>query len=68
MSERLEVRRNDDGTIDEVLVYVGDRCVVHIEQMTKRTWYLGVYIGEAVDQFSIEGNRRVRVRHYHDER
>lgn len=68
MTERLEVRRNDDGTIDEVLIYIDDRCVMHIEQMEKNAWYLGVYIGTDVDQFSIHGKSRVTIRHYNDPR
>lgn len=28
---RVEVRRNDDGSIDEVLLYLGDECVFHLE-------------------------------------
>lgn len=65
MSERIEVRRNDDGTIDEVLLYVGERCVFHLEQMSKRSWYFGVYPEGSKDdpgQFYVRSKRRVTVR------
>lgn len=73
-AERIEVRRNPDGTIDEVLLYVGDRCVFHLEQMSKRSWYFGLYPkcddGRAdehydpdeMQQFYIWSDKRVTVR------
>jgi len=38
----VEIRRNDDGTIDEV---VACGAKVHLEQMDKGSWYLGIYSG-----------------------
>lgn len=73
-AERVEVRRNDDGTIDEVLLYVGERCVFHLEQMDKRGWYFGLYPcpdgsserhpidHDEVRQFYIHADKRVTVR------
>lgn len=34
----LEIRRNPDGTIDEI---VSARCSVHIEQMDGARWFIG---------------------------
>jgi hypothetical protein len=65
----IETRRNEDGTIDEILLIDTDgRCVMHIEQMDKGSWYLGIYPGNIDDdqQFSIEGRKRVRIRNYRD--
>lgn len=36
---KLEIRRNDDGTIDEV---VADGVSVHLEQMSTDGWFLGI--------------------------
>lgn len=37
---KVEIRRNDDGTIDEV---VASGSSVHLEQLDKGSWYLGIY-------------------------
>lgn len=40
MSDRpVEIRNNDDGTIDEIIIRGG---LVHIEQMSNDSWFLGV--------------------------
>jgi hypothetical protein len=35
----LEIRRNPDGTIDEI---VSERCAVHIEQMDNARWFMSL--------------------------
>jgi hypothetical protein len=35
----IEVRRNDDGSLDEI---VAENCFVHLEQMDERHFWLGV--------------------------
>lgn len=61
--ERVEIRRNPDGTIDEVLLYVGDRCVFHLEQNSKHSWFFGLYPeGEEIEQFWVYAKGRVTVR------
>jgi len=40
---RFETRPNDDGTIDEVLVYAGDRCLLHLEQLGKDHYWFAWY-------------------------
>ncbi len=65
--ERVEIRRNPDGTIDEVLLYVGDRCVFHLEQNSPLSWYFNLYprAGDP-EQFSINARKRVTVRDRRD--
>lgn len=63
--QSTEVRRNDDGTIDEVLFYVDGKCVFHMEQMSKKSWYFGLYPSvEEVQQFNVHSKMRVHVRSY----
>ena len=39
-----EIRRNDDGTIDEVVLYdAAGRCTFHLEQLDDDLWYFGLY-------------------------
>lgn len=38
----IEVRRNPDGTLDEI---VASDCSVHLEQMDTGSWWLAVYKG-----------------------
>lgn len=61
--EPIEVRYNHDGTIDEILFYADDRCVFHLEQMTKRSWYIGLYPKDVEDwaQFYIHSKSKVSV-------
>lgn len=33
------VRNNDDGSLDEI---IAKKCEVHLEQMDKNSWYLGI--------------------------
>ena len=40
MDPKWEIRRNPDGSIDEI---VAEGCVVHLEQMSGKGWYLGIY-------------------------
>ena len=69
MTERIEVRRNPDGTIDEVLFLIGERCVFHLEQMDTNAWYFGLYPdGDEMEQFDIHSTKRVTVRDARDER
>jgi hypothetical protein len=35
----VEIRKNDDGSIDEI---VAKGCAVHVEQMTDDGWYMGI--------------------------
>ena len=39
MSELVEIRRNPDQSIDEIVIRGGD---VHIEQMDGNSWFMGV--------------------------
>lgn len=39
----IEIRRNDDGSVDEVLMYVDGRCVVHVEQMYDECFWMALY-------------------------
>ena len=40
----VEVRHNDDGTIDEVVLYDAlGRCLFHLEQLDRDLWYFGLY-------------------------
>lgn len=43
---RVELRKNDDGTLDEFLIYVGDTCVYHLEQMDDDHWWMAAYLGD----------------------
>ena len=42
----VELRRNEDGTLDEALLYVDGACVFHLEQLNESEWYLGLHHGE----------------------
>ncbi|HCO01862.1 MAG TPA: hypothetical protein DIT48_00595 [Actinobacteria bacterium] len=46
---RFETRPNDNGTIDEVLIYVGDRCVFHLEQLDDDAYWFAWY-GDGMDR------------------
>jgi len=66
---RVEERRNDDGTLDEVLLFDGERCVFHLEQMDKNAWYFGLYPdGSLQEQYDIRARRgvKVKVHNYQD--
>jgi hypothetical protein len=57
----VEIRRNDDGTVDEV---VAENCSVHIEQMNNTDWWM--QIGSEVFWFShvkINGKWNVVLKH-----
>jgi hypothetical protein len=41
-----EVRRNPDGSVDEI---VAKGCSIHLEQMDKGVWYLGIYADDTPD-------------------
>lgn len=40
---RVEVRRNADDSIDEVLLYDDERCLFHLEQMDTAAWWFALY-------------------------
>lgn len=40
----IEIRINEDGTLDEI---VAKQCVVHLEQMDDKHWWLGIYDGDS---------------------
>lgn len=39
MSNAVIIRRNDDGSIDEI---VAQDCAIHVEQMDNNSWYMGL--------------------------
>jgi hypothetical protein len=39
MKSAVEIRPNDDGSIDEI---VATGCNLHIEQMSDDAWYMGI--------------------------
>lgn len=39
----VEFRRHEDGTIDEVCVYIDGQCVVHTERMDDTYFWMGIY-------------------------
>ncbi len=46
MKRRIEVRKKDDGSIDEVLLYIDDECVMHMEYMDHNSVWIGLYDGK----------------------
>jgi uncharacterized Zn finger protein (UPF0148 family) len=60
-SYRVEVRKNADGTIDEVLLYDAERCLFHMEQMSKRSWWFGLYRVEERHRTADEPNHSFNV-------
>lgn len=42
---RTEVRKNEHG-VDEVLLYVNDECVFHMERMSEETLWMALYSGK----------------------
>lgn len=38
-ADKVVIRRNDDGTLDEVIV---QECHAHVEQMADNSWWLGL--------------------------
>lgn len=52
----IEVRLNDDGTLDEV---VAVNATVHLEQMSGTSWYLGIYKGALAQQVWLGSSRKV---------
>lgn len=71
----IEVRRNDDGTVDEVEMRDAfGRRLIYLEQMDKGAWFLGLYVPDGLastatpataqaETFDIfrAGKKRVRV-------
>lgn len=39
----FEIRLNEDGTIDEILLYINGECVMHLEQMDDSYFWMGLY-------------------------
>ena len=67
----FEIRRNEDGTLDEVVVSSDDKTLsFHLEQNSKGSWYFGLY-GPGTEgdyhQFNIyRDKKRVVVSNYED--
>ena len=36
---------DSDGVLDEVIVYVSGKCVVHMEAMSDKLYWFGLYAG-----------------------
>lgn len=67
MSDAVEIRKNDDGSIDEI---VSDRIKsLHIEQMTDDGWFMGIQASDgSYWQFWFGAkNRRSHVEFRHTE-
>lgn len=65
MSDAVEIRRNEDGSIDEI---VAKAATLHIEQMSGDCWFLGISAEDgSYWQFWLaakNGRSAVEVRHY----
>jgi hypothetical protein len=40
---RVEVRSDEDGVVDEVLLHDDSRCVMHLERMDRDSWWMGIF-------------------------
>jgi hypothetical protein len=40
---RVEVRSDEDGSVDEVLLHDSERMLMHLERMSKDSWWFGIY-------------------------
>ena len=49
MDVKVEVRNDDQGGLDEVLLYVDGRCLFHLEQMSDTHWWMA--LGEPEGQY-----------------
>jgi predicted nucleic acid-binding Zn-ribbon protein len=38
----VEIRYNDDGTVDEIIVKSGGVCLFHLEQMSDESYWIGL--------------------------
>lgn len=38
----IEIRNNEDGTLDEIILKVDGECIFHLEQMSDKTWWMGL--------------------------
>jgi hypothetical protein len=45
MSERVEIRRNPDGSVDEVIARM-ENGFVHIEQLSENQWWVGLQLNK----------------------
>lgn len=41
---RIEYRYDEDGSLDEVLLYHQEECLFHLECMGDQHWYAGLYL------------------------
>ena len=66
MADAVEIRRNPDGSIDEIVAHA---CNVHVEQMDAAGWYMGVMASDgSYWQFWFGAkNRRAPVEFRHTE-
>ena len=60
---RVEVRRNEDDTVDEVLLYDGETCLFHLEQMDTGYWWFALYPSglDGDEHFDVVSTRRIKV-------
>jgi hypothetical protein len=50
----IEYRYDGDGTLDEILLYHFQECLVHLEDLGQKDWYCGVYLpGEKANQHGV---------------
>lgn len=61
-NDGIEIRRNEDGSVDEVCLYVGGKCVVHVEQMSDQCFWMALYgAGHTAHVNFLSKNRRSHV-------
>lgn len=53
----IEVRRNADGSLDEIVAH---GCDVHLEQMTDGQWWLGIERGGYRQVVTLLSMRRIK--------
>jgi len=44
--------RTKDGLLDEIVIKVGNECILHLEYMGDKSWWAGIY-GEAGDMYHL---------------
>ena len=56
-----EIRLDENGTVDEILIYVDGKCVLHTERLDKHLFYVGVYTdeGDAQGWFRAPSGKRI---------
>lgn len=57
----IEIRRDENGEIDEILLWQQDKCLFHVERLDTTAFWMGLYDDERDNYFNFFSKSKIEL-------